>query len=332
MAVVIALLAIATTGAVPASGAQATGEPVEAARASVDEIAVRWFAAQVEADEIEQRLAVVERRVEIAEEQTATTLEIATARALQIYKGAGATFPDLIAGDDALQSARRVELIDRANAESDAAMDDLAAVTEDLRAERAELTVAREKQATVLTELEAERSDLVAALDAAIAADRATASAAAARRAVGASARAAASTPAPPPPASSTALPEVAPPAGSGPAVTSTVPPADAGDSGGTVESSEPAAPTAGVHPRHDEPFLVCTRARESGGSYTAVNPAGYYGAYQFSPLTWDATASHAGRLELAGVLPSRASEYDQDDLAWVLYQWQGNTPWGGRC
>ena len=68
------------------------------------------------------------------------------------------------------------------------------------------------------------------------------------------------------------------------------------------------AAPaTGGTHPRHDEPFLVCTRARESSGQYGAVNRAGYYGAYQFSPTTWNTTASHAGRLDLVGVLPSQA-------------------------
>jgi hypothetical protein len=31
-------------------------------------------------------------------------------------------------------------------------------------------------------------------------------------------------------------------------------------------------------------------------------------------------------------VLPSQASEHDQDEMAWDLYQWQGNAPWGGRC
>ena len=57
-----------------------------------------------------------------------------------------------------------------------------------------------------------------------------------------------------------------------------------------------------------------------------------YYGAYQFAPTTWNVTASHLGRLDLVGVLPSQASQYDQDEMAWALYQWQGNAPWGGRC
>jgi hypothetical protein len=38
------------------------------------------------------------------------------------------------------------------------------------------------------------------------------------------------------------------------------------------------------------------------------------------------------GRLDLVGVLPSTASQYDQDEMAWSLYLWQGTTPWGGRC
>ena len=91
--------------------------------------------------------------------------------------------------------------------------------------------------------------------------------------------------------------------------------------------------PSPGVNPHHDDPFLVCTRERESGGNYGAVNPAGpYLGAYQFLQATWDSTANHAGRTSLIGVPPNTASEYDQDDIAWDLYQWQGTAPWGGNC
>lgn len=91
--------------------------------------------------------------------------------------------------------------------------------------------------------------------------------------------------------------------------------------------------PTPGSNPHHDDPFLVCTRARESGGNYGAYNPAGpYMGAYQFLQSSWDSTANHAGRPALIGVRPNTATEYDQDDIAWSLYQWQGSGPWGGRC
>jgi muramidase (phage lysozyme) len=76
---------------------------------------------------------------------------------------------------------------------------------------------------------------------------------------------------------------------------------------------------------------LACVKQRESGGNYQAVG-AGYYGAYQFAPSTWDATARHAGRLDLVGVRPDRASPADQDAMALHLLQWQGRAPWGGYC
>ena len=87
------------------------------------------------------------------------------------------------------------------------------------------------------------------------------------------------------------------------------------------------------MSPHHNDPFLVCIRHRESRGNYSVINPSGpWYGAYQFLSSTWNVTARHAGRLDLVGVLPSDASAYDQDEMAWSLYQWQGSGPWGGAC
>ena len=84
------------------------------------------------------------------------------------------------------------------------------------------------------------------------------------------------------------------------------------------------------MHPHHDDYFLTCTRNRESGGRYNAYNPAGpYMGAYQFLQSTWNGTANRAGRPELIGVPPNTASQYDQDDMAWDLYQSSGRGPWG---
>ena len=56
----------------------------------------------------------------------------------------------------------------------------------------------------------------------------------------------------------------------------------------------------------------MCTRTRESAGDYGAVNPAGYYGAYQFSQPTWDVTANHAGSPQLI-VLTQ-----DEDVASWA--------------
>jgi len=50
----------------------------------------------------------------------------------------------------------------------------------------------------------------------------------------------------------------------------------------------------------------------ESVGSYTAVNPAGYYGAYQFDQSTWDAYAPPGYQ----GVNPAEAPPAVQDATA----------------
>jgi Transglycosylase-like domain len=99
------------------------------------------------------------------------------------------------------------------------------------------------------------------------------------------------------------------------------------------VAPSADYAPRPGEHPQHNHPFLVCTRRIESGGNYRAYNGGGpYLGAYQFLQSTWNSTANHAGRGELVGVDPRDASEYDQDDMAWTLFEWKGKGPWNGRC
>jgi uncharacterized protein YabE (DUF348 family) len=66
----------------------------------------------------------------------------------------------------------------------------------------------------------------------------------------------------------------------------------------------------------------------ESGGNPRAVNPAGYYGLYQFNLQSW-ATVGGSG-------LPSQASAAEQTYRAQLLYnkvggRWQGQWPNCGR-
>jgi hypothetical protein len=210
-------------------------------------------------------------------------------------------------GGDPLELARRATLIGQSNANGQVAIDELEAAISDLHARRDQLQDAESAQARALRELASRRR----ILDGQLGSLRLRSARAAARAELAASARSADSP-----------TPSAAP---TGPPV---------------VElASEPApeptfiAPViASISPHHNDPFLVCTRARESAGDYAVVSSAGYYGAYQFAPTTWNVTATHAGRLDLVGVSPSQASEFDQDEMAWTLYGWQGNTPWGGRC
>jgi uncharacterized protein YabE (DUF348 family) len=59
----------------------------------------------------------------------------------------------------------------------------------------------------------------------------------------------------------------------------------------------------------------------ESGGNPRAVNPAGYYGLYQFSPATWRSVGGSG--------LPTQASPAEQLRRAKILYRRAGAGQWG---
>lgn len=81
----------------------------------------------------------------------------------------------------------------------------------------------------------------------------------------------------------------------------------------------------------HNHPTLVCIRRHESDtrGGYRATNGT-HFGAYQFSQSTWDSTAFHMGRRDLAGRWILDVPWWDQDQAAFALLTWQGTTPWAG--
>lgn len=65
---------------------------------------------------------------------------------------------------------------------------------------------------------------------------------------------------------------------------------------------------------------LATIRELESGGRYAiGPNKGGASGAYQFIQGTWDGVAKRAGRSDLVGQGPWKASPVDQDALARVL-------------
>ena len=74
----------------------------------------------------------------------------------------------------------------------------------------------------------------------------------------------------------------------------------------GTSAASVPTTSTSGGYTSSS------TVSCESGGDYTAVNPAGYYGAYQFYQSTWDAYAPSGYQ----GVNPAEAPPSVQDATA----------------
>jgi soluble lytic murein transglycosylase-like protein len=79
-------------------------------------------------------------------------------------------------------------------------------------------------------------------------------------------------------------------------------------------------APSGGTIAGVSLATLNAIAACESGGDPTAVNPAGYYGKYQFDTGTW-ASVGGTGN-------PAEASEAEQDYRAALLYSRAGASPW----
>ena len=78
--------------------------------------------------------------------------------------------------------------------------------------------------------------------------------------------------------------------------------------------------PEFGLAPGVSQATLDAIAACESGGDPTAVNPAGYYGKYQFDAGTW-ASVGGSGN-------PAAAPEAEQDYRASLLYSRAGSSPW----
>jgi prefoldin subunit 5 len=296
----VASLALALAVAVPLRAAAqtpgpqpGTDEAVAAAQASADAAANAYFQALDRSNELDAQITDLEQNITRLEQRVAELRDQARARAVEAYKRSGSPVAAQF-GDNssAMDSARRSVWLDLLNARDDNVANQLRHARDDLASQKDQLETARQQQADVVNQLKAEEDHLDAELVAAQNERRRVAEAQAAATAA-------------PAPAAR----------GSAPAPSSAY------------------APTPGENPHHNDPFLVCTREHESGGNYQAYNASGpYYGAYQFSQSTWNATANHAGRGDLVGVDPRQASEYDQDEMAWTLYQWQGKGPWLGRC
>lgn len=314
LAATVALAVAATSwfAAAPAATADA-GDDVAAAQAAADEVAERWFAAQREAAEIDAQIERLDEQLATLRSAARTTGARARARAVTLYRSASSSgsVGTLLEGGSVMEAARRNQMLEHVNEESRAELDAYKRLVADTKASQAQLAQRHAQQRDTLARLDDEGAQLQSELARAQRAYRTEQAAAAEAQVAAASAQTAGTEP-----------PDSTP--------DPTDPPTGGGEAPEPVDP--PPAPQPGEHPRHNDPFLACVRQRESRGIYTAVNPSGYYGAYQFATGTWDATASHAGRPELIGVRPDRASPWDQDDLAWVLYQWQGRDPWGGSC
>lgn len=273
---------------------------VRSAQAAFDAASARYFDALGEYRALGDRIRGLEEQIATGERKVASLRRIAASRAVEAYKSGAGDVGFVFDSDDVTDLTVRRKLLSAANASDADSLDELERILAEQREQRDALAAGRAEQERSLDEMRRAQRSLDARLAAALA-GRADV-----RRRLAARSRPAAAPAASRPAASSAPADRPAP---RPPVVTSP---------GGSI---------------HDHPFLACVRHRESRGNYTVVNPAGpWYGAYQFARSTWNATAAHAGRYDLVGVVPSAASPADQDAMAWALYQWQGSRPWGGSC
>lgn len=308
------VVALSLAGAPAVAAAQASTNSVAGIRAAIDTTATRWFEAQSRAAELDRQIQLLSKTLAAEEQRVAAIREIADARAVQIYQDNTQGLGSML-GNDPLELGRRAALIGQANSEGQQAIDALTASVADLSARRDQLQTARDDLTRTLRDLTTRRQTL----DAQLTTLQLRSAPAASRTVLAAEIRRSA---------------QIAPTEASTRSAVATAPtrPTEVQLSATAPAPLAVPSDTGAVSPHHNHPFLVCTRGRESAGDYRVVSPSGYYGAYQFARTTWNATTSHAGRLDLLGVLPSVASEYDQDEMAWALYKWQGDAPWGGRC
>jgi hypothetical protein len=283
-------------------------------------LSTRYFAALARVQSLDNDITRSEERVNELQLRAKRARAAARERALLAYTSSGTQLSTLVEGGDTLDTARRAHLIDRVNAHDEDVYQKMQLATRSLRKQQRELRATRQAQADALDALRSQGAAIDAKLAQAEAQEHAAAAAATApttlpevSAATETTNTTVGGTPASAATSTSTTTTTVAPP------TTPTPPPNYVG--------------TPGTSPHHDDPFLTCVRLRESGGNYSAVNPAGpYLGAYQFLQSTWNLTATHAGRTDLVGVPANTATPYDQDEIAWALYQWQGMGPWGGHC
>ena len=287
-------------------------DAVAQAQAEVDAVAGAYFDALQRAQQLDAQISDLQSRIDESRQRVTELKQITNDRAVAAYKRSGNSLGSVfLDSSGATDTAHRIKLLDLVNAHDDDAVRVLRRSQDDLSREHQDLEAAREAQASALARLKDQDREVNAKLVAAqtqrqVALDQQLQAQQQAEAEAAAAAAAAAEAP-PTPPAPPTSQPQKAAPA---PVPANVV-------------------PTGGVSPHHNDPYLTCVRRHESSDNYQAFNPGGAaYGAYQFLLSTWNLAANHAGRGDLVGLDPRRASAYDQDEMAWTTYQWQGKRPW----
>src|SRR4029077_13647222 len=110
----------------------AARKAANAATARYEDAQTTYYTLQDDIDRTKQQVAGLQKNADALS-------AVATARALEAYKGGNADLDAIMNGADVLEAMRRSELLDRVNRQGNAAVDQLGAMTEDLHLQEAEL-------------------------------------------------------------------------------------------------------------------------------------------------------------------------------------------------
>lgn len=147
----LAVLPAATAGAAdPLAEAEAR---VVAARRAANQAAAAFEAAQTRYYTLEGDIARARQEVERTRAEADAIAAVATARAVEAYKSGNGDIDTIMAGTDVLDAMRRSELLDRANAQGNDAVDRLGAITEDLQVMESALQEQLDEQERLVADL-----------------------------------------------------------------------------------------------------------------------------------------------------------------------------------
>lgn len=166
--VVVALVAATTVaGVAPAAATpldDATAQ-VQASQAAADAATARYEEALTRLGEVGVQIDALAAQIDAGKQEAAALRVIARKRAAEAYAGrdtlAGGGF---LSDDDPLDDIRREKLLATTKERDDAAVRRLAAITEDLSRQRADLEVRRTEQAALVEGLETEQAAVQAQL------------------------------------------------------------------------------------------------------------------------------------------------------------------------
>ena len=148
---------------------------ITAAQEAADEATAQFEQAQTRSYELEEAVERTTRQTARTRDRMRELTTIVRARAITAYKGGlGAPFAELL-GDtsNALEAGRRAHLLDKANAESHAALDEFRETEDDLRVQEAALRDQLATQRAAVNDTQARQAELERSLANAIEEERA---------------------------------------------------------------------------------------------------------------------------------------------------------------